>query len=429
MPERHFNPYEMAQAQFDAAAAEIGLNAGMRAFLREPERELHFTIPVQMDDGTTRVFKGFRIQHSTARGPAKGGIRFHPEETEDTIRALASWMTWKCAVMDIPLGGAKGGIICDPRQLSLREQERLCRGWVRRVFDMVGPRMDIPAPDVMTNGRHMVWMLDEYEALARSHQPGFITGKPVGMGGSLGRTESTGYGLVYCIEEALMHLGIRFDQTTASLQGIGKVGLHAFELYTRLGGQVKSIASWDAKEKKAFTFISRDGFTLEQLNDSVDEYGSIDPVKAESFGWERTDGQAWLFQDVDILLPAAHENAITSHNVQQISSQVKIIAEGANGPTTLEADAYLKQHGAFVIPDLLANAGGVTCSYFEQVQNSYEFYWTKEGILGRLKQKMTDAFREVMGRAEDEKIYNRDAAFRIAIERVAEAARQRGWVD
>ena len=255
MAQKSYNAYLTAQKQFDDVADKIGLNQSIRELLRQPSREFHFTIPVKMDDGTTKVFNGYRIQHNDARGPAKGGIRFHPQETVDTIRALSMWMTWKCAVVDIPLGGAKGGIICDPRNLSAGEQERLCRGYVRQMAKNMGPTVDVPAPDVMSNGQHMLWMLDEYEIISQGHYPGMITGKPVGMGGSLGRTEATGYGVIYNLREALKVLNIDIAKTTASLQGFGNVAEHAARLYTSLGGKIIAVSCWDNQDKVSRTFM------------------------------------------------------------------------------------------------------------------------------------------------------------------------------
>jgi len=240
-----FNPFKMAQEQFDRAAEFLSLDEGTKELLRQPMREYHFNIPVRMDDGTVRVFRGFRVQHNDARGPGKGGIRFHPQETVDTVRALSMWMTWKCAVVDIPLGGSKGGVICDPHNLSMREQEQICRGWVRQLSRDIGPQADVPAPDVMTSAQHMLWMLDEYETISREKQPGLITGKPVGMGGSLGRTEATGYGVVYTVREALREMGIVPEETTASVQGFGNVAQYAIELYHNLGGKVVCVSCWD----------------------------------------------------------------------------------------------------------------------------------------------------------------------------------------
>ncbi|MEG1880141.1 MAG: Glu/Leu/Phe/Val dehydrogenase, partial [Oscillospiraceae bacterium] len=259
MEAKKYNPYETAQAQFDNVASLLNLDSSARELLRQPSREFHVTIPVKMDDGTTKVFNGYRIQHNDARGPAKGGIRFHPNETIDTIRALSMWMTWKCAVVDIPLGGAKGGIICDPHNLSMGEQERLCRGFMRQISKNIGPNSDVPAPDVMTNGQHMLWMMDEYEMLTGKHQPGVITGKPVGMGGSLARTEATGYGVIFTLREALKKLGIDISKTTASMQGFGNVAEYAARLYTKLGGKIVAISSWDQNDKVAYTFVNKDG--------------------------------------------------------------------------------------------------------------------------------------------------------------------------
>jgi glutamate dehydrogenase (NAD(P)+) len=249
-----FNPFEMAQAQFDRVADRLSLDTGTRDLLRDPLREYQFLIPVRMDDGTVKVFRGFRVQHNDARGPSKGGIRFHPHETLDTVRALAMWMTWKCAVVDIPLGGGKGGVICDPHNLSSREQEGICRGWIRQVAKNVGPVRDVPAPDVMTTPQHMLWMLDEFEVINGGKYPGFITGKPVGMGGSLGRTEATGYGLVFTLREALKMLGIPVEQTKASVQGFGNVSQYAIRLFQQLGGNVVCVSSWDQGDQTSYSF-------------------------------------------------------------------------------------------------------------------------------------------------------------------------------
>jgi glutamate dehydrogenase (NAD(P)+) len=381
-----------------------------------------------MDDGSVKVFKGYRIQHNDARGPAKGGIRFHPQETVDTIRALSLWMTWKCSVVDIPLGGGKGGVICDPRSLSEREQERLCRGYVRQLVKNIGPNADVPAPDVMTSGKHMLWMLDEYEAITGGRYPGVITGKPVGMGGSLGRTEATGFGVIYVLREALKKLGIDIKGTTASFQGYGNVSQYAVQLYCRLGGIVRAISCWDNIDEKAYTFRKTDGIDCGQLSSITDAYGTIDKAKAKDLGYEILPGDAWIEQDVDILIPAAMENQITSDNVNKISKQVKIIVEAANGPTTTEADKVINQRGIFLVPDFLANAGGVTCSYFEQVQCNMNYYWEKDEVLSKLDIKMTSAFNSVYELSVSKKLNMRDAAYVIAINRVAQAVKSRGWV-
>jgi glutamate dehydrogenase (NAD(P)+) len=428
MSVQSYNPYVNAQAQFDHVAEMIGLEQGIRELLRQPMREYHFTIPVKMDDGTTKIFKGYRIQHNDARGPAKGGIRFHPQETEDTVRALSMWMTWKCAVVDIPLGGAKGGVVCDPRNLTEGEQERLCRGYVRQLSKVIGPWIDVPAPDVMTSAKHMLWMLDEFETIHGGRYPGVITGKPVGMGGSLGRTEATGFGVIYTLREALNELGINPEDTTASIQGFGNVAQHAAKMYQSIGGKIMAISCWDNDDKKAYTFVNKEGIDIETMISITDTYGTIDKEKAMDVGCRILDGEAWLEQDVDILLPAALENQITSANVEKISKSVKILLEGANGPTTPDADDYIKQRGIFLIPDFLANAGGVTCSYFEQVQCNMNYYWEKDEVLDKLNTKMTAAYKAVSELAKRRNLYVRDAAYVISISRVAQAVKMRGWV-
>lgn len=428
MSETVYNPFVHAQAQFDRVAQILDLDDATRSLLRQPVMEYHFLIPVRMDDGRTEVFRGYRVRHNDARGPAKGGIRFHPGETADTVRALAMWMTWKCAVVDIPLGGGKGGIVCDPRNLSKTEQERLCRGWVRQIARDIGPDLDVPAPDVMTNAQHMLWMLDEFETIHGGRYPGFITGKPVGMGGSLGRTEATGYGLIFTVREALKEMGLKPEETCASLQGFGNVAQHAAALYRRMGGKIKAVCCWDNTDKRAYTFKCDDGLDCERLCTATDAFGSIDKEQAILMGCEILDGDAWLEQDVDILFPAAMENQITIDNVTSISPRVKIIAEGANGPTNPGADEIIKGRGIFLIPDFLANAGGVTCSYFEQVQSNANYYWEKEEVLAKLDAKMTAAFHAVSDLAKKRHVYMRDAAYIIAVERVARAIKMRGWV-
>ncbi len=428
MADKSFNAFEMAQKQFDKVADIIGLDQATRDLLRNPLREYHFSIPVRMDDGSVKIFRGFRVQHNDARGPAKGGIRFHPQETIDTVRALAMWMTWKTAVADLPLGGGKGGVICDPHNLSPREQEQISRGWVRQVYKNVGPVADVPAPDVMTNAQHMLWMLDEFETLTGGHYPGFITGKPVGMGGSLGRTEATGYGVIFTVREAMKHLNMKIEDCVASVQGFGNVAQYSIEKFTQLGGKVICVSSWDQNDQTSYAFRRMNGINLEELRGITDRFGGIDKDKAQKLGYEVLPGDQWIEQEVDVLLPCALENQITADNVNRISDRVKLIAEGANGPTTPEADAVLEKRGIFVIPDFLANAGGVTCSYFEQVQSNMNFYWPKEEVIERLDDKMTSAFWSVTNLSDKRKLYMRDAAYIIAIERVAQACKDRGWV-
>lgn len=428
MESKSYNPFHVAQNQFDTVASMLELETGVKEFLREPMREYHFTIPVHMDDGAVKIFKGYRVQHNDARGPAKGGIRFHPHETADTVRALSMWMTWKCSVVDIPLGGGKGGVVCDPHHLSAHEQEQICRGWVRQIARNLGPVLDVPAPDVMTNSQHMLWMLDEFEVIHGGKFPGFITGKPVGMGGSLGRTEATGYGLIYTLREALREHNVDPGKTTASIQGFGNVSRYAAKLYDQLGGKVICVSSWDQADKASYTFKKKSGVDVDELLSITDKFGGIDKNKAMDLGYEQLSGDAWLEQDVDILIPAALENQINKDNVQKIHQKVKFIAEGANGPTTPEADEVIKARNIFVIPDFLANAGGVTCSYFEQVQCNMNFFWEKEEVLEKLDNKMTSAFLAVSDLAKSKKLYMRDAAYVIAIDRVAKAVKARGWV-
>ncbi len=423
-----YNPFENAQAQFDSVAEILDLDSGTRELLRQPMKEFHFTIPVRMDDGTTKIFRAFRIKHNDARGPAKGGIRFHPHETADTVRALSIWMTWKCAVVDIPLGGGKGGVICDPHNLSKAEQERLCRGYVRQLYDQIGPNIDVPAPDVMTNGQHMLWMMDEYEKIAGGRFPGVITGKPVGMGGSLGRTEATGYGVVYVLRELLNCLEIPAASTTASIQGFGNVAEYAARLYTDLGGKVIAVSCWDQGDSKSYTFKKAGGCDIEQLVEIKDSFGSIDKDKAKALGYEILPGEDWLKQDVDILIPAALENQVTPTCLPDLSGQVKIICEAANGPTTPDCDGPLRERGITVVPDFLCNAGGVTCSYFEQVQCNMNYFWSKEEVLEKLDYTMTKAFDAVYELSKEKDLPLRDAAYVIAINRVVDAVKLRGWV-
>ncbi len=428
MDNKSYNPFKTAQKLFDHAAELLELDQATRDFLRYPMREYQFNIPVRMDAGSVKIFRGFRILHNDARGPGKGGIRFHPQETVDTVRALSMWMTWKCAVVDIPLGGSKGGIICDPHDLSLLEQERLCRGWVRQIAKNIGPLSDIPAPDVMTNSQHMLWMLDEYEVIHGAKYPGFITGKPVGMGGSLGRVEATGYGVMITVREAMKELGINIQNTSASFQGFGNVSQHAIQLYQQMGGTPICVSCWNQKDQTAYSFQKKDGFEFNELMSVTDHFGEIDKGKAQDLGFDILPGDAWLEQDVELLVPAALENQITGENANKISQKVKLIAEGANGPTTPDADIALKDRGMHVIPDFLANAGGVTCSYFEQVQSNANYYWAKEETLGKLDLKMTNAYVDVSKFAKAKKLYMRDAAYMISVDRVAKACRARGWV-
>jgi glutamate dehydrogenase (NAD(P)+) len=423
------NAFEMAQRQFDHVAELLKLDPQVSEMLRWPLREFSFRIPVRMDDGTIRVFQGFRVQHNDARGPNKGGIRFHPAETIDTVRALATWMTWKCAVADIPLGGGKGGVIVDPATLSVGEKERLVRGWVQQMWRNIGPRQDVPAPDVGTTPQMMGWMMDEYSKLVGEYTPGTITGKPLGGGGSLGRTEATGFGVIYTVREAMKHLKLDPSKCTAAIQGFGNVAQYsAIGFIEMLKGKVICVSYYDRADKVSYTVTKDDGIDPHFLMTITDQYGSIDKEKAKAAGYKIEDGGEWIKKDVDVLIPAALEGQVNADSVKLVSPRVKIVAEGANGPTTPEADEVFKAKGVFVIPDFLCNAGGVTVSYFEGVQNDMNFYWTKEEVLEKLDTKMTQAFASVLDMSLNRKVYTRDAAYMVAIDRVVKAMQLRGWV-
>ena len=423
------NAFEMAQRQFDHVAELLKLDPQVREILRWPLREYAFRIPVRMDDGSIRVFQGFRVQHNDARGPNKGGIRFHPAETLDTVRALGTWMTWKCAVVDIPLGGGKGGVIVDPATLSTGEKERLVRGWVQVMWKNIGPRQDVPAPDVGTTPQMMGWMMDEYSKLSGQYTPGVITGKPLGGGGSQGRTEATGFGVIYTVREAMKHLKLDPKKCTAAIQGFGNVAQYAAIGFTEtLGGKVVCVSCWDRNDKTSYTFYKADGIDPRFLMSITDQYGTIDKEKARAAGYSIEDGGEWIKKDVDVLIPAALEGQVNAETAPLISKNVKIIAEGANGPTTPEADEIIKAKGIFLVPDFLCNAGGVTVSYFEGVQNDMNFYWTKDEVLEKLDTKMTSAFAAVLEMSEKEKVFMRDAAYMVAIARVVKAMELRGWI-
>ncbi len=423
------NAFQMAQRQFDGVAKQLSLDPQVSELLRFPAREFKFQIPIRMDNGSLRVFTGFRVQHSDVRGPSKGGIRFHPAETLDTVRALAMWMTWKTSIADIPLGGGKGGVPVDPATLSVNEKERLCRGWVDQMWRNIGPRQDVPAPDVGTTPQMMGWMMDEYSKLVGQYTPGVITGKPLGGGGSLGRTEATGYGVIYNVREAMKHLKMDPAKCTVALQGFGNVAQYAAIGFKEiLGGKVLCVSCWDREDKTSYTFTNPNGVDARFLQTITDQYGTIDKSKARAAGYAIEDGNEWICKDVDILIPAALEGQVTGETVKRVSGKVRLVAEGANGPTTPEADEVFKRNKVFVIPDFLCNAGGVTVSYFESVQNDMNFYWTREEVLQRLDTKMSQAFQSVLEMSEAEKVYMRDAAYMVAINRVVKAMELRGWI-
>jgi glutamate dehydrogenase (NAD(P)+) len=411
------NPFEIAQRQLDEAASVLGLDPGLHAALREPMRELHVTFPVRMDDGSIEIFKGFRVQYNDARGPAKGGIRFHPDETIDTIRALAAWMTWKTATADIPLGGGKGGVICNPKEMSQRELQRLSRAYIRQVGRVLGPDIDVPAPDVYTNSQIMAWMMDEYSAMVGHNARGVITGKPLALGGSAGREDATARGGMYCIREAGRALGIDFQGATAAIQGYGNAGYYAQVLAEDLLG-LRIVAVSDSKG----AILKEDGLDHELVRSHKKETGTCVGLPECDY----VSNEELLELDVDVLIPAALENVITADNASRI--RAKIVAELANGPTTPEADRILHENGVYVIPDFLCNAGGVVVSYFESVQNAYNYYWTADKVHERLDAKMTVAFRAVHETAQLKRVHNRLAAYLVAVARVAGAMRLRGWV-
>ncbi len=420
--------FEMAQKQFDHVAKLLKLSPAMSEMLRWPMREYSFRLPIRMDDGSIRVFQGFRVQHNDARGPNKGGIRFAANETMDTVRALATWMTWKCAVADIPLGGGKGGIIVDPSTLSVNEKERLCRAWVNVMWRNIGPRNDVPAPDVGTTPQMMGWMMDEYSRLVGQYTPGVFTGKPLGGGGSEGRTEATGYGVIYCVREAMKHLGLDPKKCVATIEGFGNVAQYAsIGFIEMLGGKVAAVSCWDRNDKRSYTYSCEGGVDPHFLLSIVDQYGTIDRKAAEKAGYKAEDGEAWISKEADVLIPAAIEGHVNGESVKKMSKRIKIVAEGANGACTPEADEYFQANNIFDIPDFLCNAGGVTCSYFESVQNDQNFYWTKDEVLSKLDTKMTDAFKHVLDMSLKEKVYMRDAAYMVAIARVSKAMELRGW--
>jgi len=425
---QQLNAFVMAQEQFDHVAKLLKLSPSMCEVLRWPMREFSFRLPIRMDDGSTRVFQGYRVQHNDARGPNKGGIRFAANETLDTVRALATWMTWKCAVADIPLGGGKGGIIVDPSTLSVHEKERLCRAWVDVMWKNIGPRNDVPAPDVGTTPQMMGWMMDEYSRLVGQYTPGVFTGKPLGGGGSEGRTEATGYGLIYTVREAMKHLNMDPKKSVATIEGFGNVAQYAsIGFIELLGGKVAAVSCWDRNDKKSYTYSCNGSVDPRFLLSIVDEYGTIDRKAAEKAGYKVEDGEAWITKEADVLIPAAIEGHVNGDSVKKMSSRVKIVAEGANGAATPEADEFFKANNIFDIPDFLCNAGGVTCSYFESVQNDGNYYWTKEEVLSRLDTKMTQAFGHVLDMSVQEKVYTRDAAYMVAIARVVKAMELRGW--
>lgn len=411
------NPFVIAQQQLDEAAAILSLDPTTHALLREPMRELTVSIPLRMDDGSVRIYRGYRVQYNDARGPCKGGLRWHPDETIDTVKALAAWMTWKTAVVDIPLGGGKGGVTCNPKELSPTEQERLARGYIRAVWRMLGEETDVPAPDMYTNPQIMAWMMDEYSTIKGHMAPGIITGKPLALGGSAGREDATARGGIYTVRETAKTLGLNLKGATAAIQGYGNAGQFAHQLAEDILG-MRVVAVSDSKGG----VHQPDGIEFEATRRHKRETGSVINMPRTS----ALTNEELLELDVLVLFPSALENVITADNAGNIKA--KIVAELANGPTTPEADKILYENDVYVLPDFLCNAGGVTVSYFEQVQNAYNYYWALAEVHQRLDAKMTAAFYAVHQMAQAKKVHNRLAAYLVAIERVTEAAKLRGWV-
>ncbi|MDR3627297.1 MAG: Glu/Leu/Phe/Val dehydrogenase [Ignavibacteriaceae bacterium] len=412
-----YNSFKTAQRQIIEAAKILNLDEATTQLLSEPQKEFNFSLHVKMDNGKVKIFKGYRIQYNIARGPAKGGIRYHPAETVDTIRALACWMTWKTAVVDLPLGGGKGGVCCDPKSMSLRELENLSREYIRTIAPFIGVDKDIPAPDVYTNPQTMAWMMDEYETIMNNHQPGVFTDKPTQVGGTEGRRDATARGGVITVREACKLLG--FDPTKKfAIQGFGNAGQRAALLHHELLGGGKLIAVSDSRG----AIYSPDGFNSKELVMHKLKTGSITGFP----GSKKIPHEQLLELDVEVLYPAALENAISINNAKNIKA--KIVCELANGPTTPEADLILNKKGIHVIPDILASAGGVTVSYFEMVQDKYSFFWDEKTVHQRLDQKLTNAYHRVHEAVMEKKIHPRLAAMVVGIARVAEACKLRGWV-
>ncbi len=412
-----YNPFEVAQRQIDKCADILKLDPATRAILRVPKREVHVAFPVRMDDGSVRIFQGFRILYNDARGPAKGGIRFHPEETADTVRALSAWMTWKCALVDLPLGGGKGGVICDPKALSTSELERLSRAYIQSTYQLIGPEIDVPAPDVYTTPQIMAWMMDEYSKIVGKCQFGVITGKPLCVGGSRGRGDATARGGMYTIREAAQALGIDLSRATVAIQGYGNAGNFAARLSKELFG-CKVVAVSDSKGG----VYNKAGLDPAAVAKCKEETGSVVNLP----GAKQITNEELLALNVDVLIPAAMENMITEKNAAKVKA--KILAELANGPTTPEADEILYKNGVHVIPDFLCNAGGVTVSYFEMVQNSQMYCWDEKEVYERLEARMVAAYHSVLNTSKKYKINMRQAAYVRAVERVVEAMKLRGWV-
>jgi len=414
IPLDEVNPFESMMSRFDHAAELLDLDRGLYAILRKPEKQLIVSIPVRMDDGEIEVFTGYRVHYNTARGPAKGGIRFSPDVTLEEVKALAAWMTWKCAVVNIPFGGAKGGVVCDPRGMSMRELEHLTRRYTAEIMALLGPDTDVPAPDVNTNEQVMAWIMDTYSQHAGHTVTSIVTGKPIEMGGSLGRRDATGRGCMLVTLEAMRHLGIPVEGARVVVQGFGNVGSTAARLCAQKGMKVIGISDHTTG------IYNKNGIDLEGAEEHVGGHAFLEDFE----GGDHIANAELLELDCEVLIPAALENQITRANAPRI--RARIICEGANGPTTANADAILEEKGVFVIPDILANAGGVTVSYFEWVQNRDGYYWSLERVEKRLKKIMVNSFKDVMRYTETHGVSPRTACYMLAIDRVASVHRLRG---
>ncbi len=410
------DPFDIAVKQLEKAAKVINLDKTALELLKEPQQILQFRIPVRMDSGETKVFTGFRVHYNGARGPVKGGIRFHPQESLSTVKALAAWMTWKTAIVNIPLGGAKGGVICDPKKLSAGELERLSRAYVRAVGEFIGPEVDIPAPDVYTTPQIMAWMMDEYENIVRKSSPGVITGKPIEIGGSLGRGDATAKGGMYVLREAAKRKGMDLSKATVAVQGFGNAGQFAVKLVQEMFGS-KVVAVSDTV---GGIYLEK-GINFQDILAHKKKTGSVVGFP----GSKKITNEELLELKVDVLIPAAIENQLTGENANSIHA--KVILELANGPTTPEADEIFHKNGILLLPDFLSNSGGVTVSYFEWAQNVSGYYWTEEEVYSRLDQKLTEATKQVLDSSEKLKVDPRTAAYTISVKRVAEAMKLRGW--
>ncbi|MFG1449102.1 MAG: Glu/Leu/Phe/Val dehydrogenase [Thermoplasmataceae archaeon] len=412
----NLDPFEIALKQLNKAAEVMKLDKQALELLSSPMNIFQFSIPVKMDDGKTKVFQGFRVRYNNARGPAKGGIRFHPDETLSTVKALSAWMTWKTAITNLPLGGGKGGVICDPKKMSQAELERLSRGYVRAAYDFIGPEIDVPAPDVYTTPQIMAWMMDEYEKIARHSAPGVITGKPLENGGSLGRGDATARGGMYVLEEAAKSIALDLSKVKVAIQGFGNAGQYAMKLVAEMF-KSKVVAISDTKGG----IYLESGLDYDKVMEHKKKTGSV----ANFPGSKNISNEELLELPVEVLIPAAIENQIRADNASKIKA--KIILELANGPTTPEADEILFKNKVMVLPDFLANSGGVTVSYFEWVQNQGGYYWTEQEVYDRLRLKMNQATHDVLFTAKSNNVDNRTAAYMVSVKRVADAMKLRGW--